>query len=78
MNHLRQGKADELISIMADLGLQCILPRGTIIYSARGSGSTIDLIFASEHLVNDLESCIVYSKDHGSDHELLHSRFLIQ
>lgn len=54
MNHPRQSEADKLILFMADLGLQLISPRGTITFSARGSGSTIDLIFASEHLVNKL------------------------
>lgn len=77
INRRRQSEAEELISFMADLGLQYILPRGTITYSARGSASTIDLIFASEHLVNDLESRTIYLEDHGSYHKLLHSRFLI-
>ena len=34
INHLRQGEAEELISFIADLGLQYVLPRGTITYSA--------------------------------------------
>lgn len=74
INHPRQGEAEELISFVADLGLQCVLPRGTITHSARGSGSTIDLIFALEQLVDNLESCMVYPNDHGSDHELLQSK----
>ncbi len=75
INHPRQG---ELISFIANLGLQCVLPRGTIIYSARGSGSTIDLIFASEQLVDNLESCRVYPNNPDMDHELLQSKFVIE
>lgn len=78
INHPRQGESEDLIHFMADFDLQCVLPRGTITYLARGTGSTIDLIFVSEELVSDLESCKIYPNDHGSDHEFLQSYFLVK
>lgn len=74
----RQGESEELIQLMADFNLQCIIPRGTITYPARGVGSTIDLIFVSEELVDNLESCKIYPNDRGSDHEFLQSTYLVK
>ena len=51
---------------------------GTITCSAQGSNSTIDLIFAPKQLVDNLKSCMVYPKDHGSDHKLLLDNFVIE
>lgn len=78
MNHARQGESEELIQLMADFNLQCIIPRGTITYPARGIGSIIDLIFVSKESADNLESCKIYPNDHGSDHEFLQSTFLVK
>lgn len=60
---------------MAELGLQSLLPRGTITYSARNASSTIDLIFTTMQLGEDVSLCEVYDCNHGSDHEAIHTIF---
>ncbi len=78
INHPRQGESEQLIQFMADFNLQSVVPQGTITYPARGVGSTIDLIFVSKELVDNLESYKIYPNDHGSDHEFLQSTFLVK
>lgn len=60
---------------MAELSLQSLLPRGTITYSTKNVGSTIDLIFTTTQLGEDMSFCKIYECNHGSDHEAIHTRF---
>ena len=73
--HGRQGEAEPLVELMAELSLQSLLPRGTVTYSARTVSSTIDLIFTTARLAEEVEQSEVYDCNHGSDHEAIHSSF---
>lgn len=71
-----QGEADAIIDLMAEFGLQSLLPRGTITFeSSNGASSTIDLTLASPRLVEDKISCIISSTEHGSDHQAIETMF---
>jgi hypothetical protein len=71
----RQGEAAPIIELAEDLDLQCLLPRGTITYEGPRGCSTIDLIFASSVLAEELSFCKVYEGDHGSDHRAVQTGF---
>lgn len=73
--HGRQGEAEPLVELMAELNLQSLLPRGIITYSAREVSSTIDLIFTTARLAEEVEQSEVHECNHGSDHEAILSRF---
>ena len=73
--HGRQGEAEPLVELMAELNLQNLLPRGTVTYSARAVSSTIDLIFTTARLAEEVEQSEIYECNHGSDHEAIHSLF---
>lgn len=60
---------------MAELGLQSLLPRGTIIYSSGKASSIIILIFTTRQLAGDLDLCEIYDCNHELDHEALHAKF---
>ena len=72
----RQGEAEPLIDFMAELSLQSLLPRGTITYSTKNVGSTIDLIFTTTQLREDMSFCKIYECNHGLDHKTIYTRFL--
>lgn len=63
------------MDFMTELGLQNFLPRGTITYSARNMSSTIDLVFTTMQLAEDMILCKVYECNHGSDHKAIHTKF---
>ncbi len=73
--HGQQGEAEPLDELMAELNLQSLLPRGTVTYSARTVNSTIDLIFTTSRLSDEIEQSEVYESNHGSDHVAIHSSF---
>ena len=73
--HGRQGETKPLVELMAELNLQSLLPRGIVTDSARAVSSTIDLIFTTARLAEEVEQSEVYDCNHGSDHEAIHSRF---
>lgn len=75
--HSLQGEAEPLLDLMSKLNLQSLLPRGTVTYSARSVSSTIDLIFATARLAEEIDVCQVYECNHGSDHEAVHLRFSV-
>jgi hypothetical protein len=60
-------EADSLIDLTASLGLNLMLPSGTIIYP--NAGITIDLVWGNETAINNVLKCkIAENQDHGSDH----------
>jgi hypothetical protein len=73
----RQGEGAPIIEMMADHGLQSLLPRGTATwYSAsRGYQSTIDLTLASQRLTDRLLKCDTDDTAHGSDHMAIDTEF---
>lgn len=69
------GGSRPLVELMAELSLQSLLSRGTFTYLVRAVSSTIDLIFTTARLAEEVEQSEVYNCNHGSDHEAIHSRF---
>lgn len=58
-----------LLEWMLEKGLEQILPSGIVTYSERGAKTTIDLVFGSEWLRENMVSCdISQDHDHGSNH----------
>src|SRR5439155_1279706 len=65
--HRHDTEADDLVEGMLQLGMQLIIPPGTITYSK--SGTAIDLVWGNEQAANDIIKCQIAEKnDHGSDH----------
>ena len=59
VGQLTQHKAaDNLIDIASNHGLALVTPRGTTTWRARGSQSTIDLIFLSQQIETRMTKCI--------------------
>jgi exonuclease III len=57
-----------------------LLPRGMKTWKGRDSEgrvreTTIDLVFASQDLANDLVKCGPHATDHGSDHRTIETIF---
>jgi exonuclease III len=69
--------AERLIEITHEQGgCQLLTPPGTITFPTSHGGTTIDLAFASEELVNSMLECrVIPELDHGSDHLPLILRF---
>ena len=65
----RQGEAESIINLMADLDLQSLAPRGAATWHSRNDNkeSTIDLILAIPELTSDVCSCTIDETGHGSD-----------
>jgi len=74
----RQGEAADIINFMRDLDLQSLLPRGTITYESTMGNSTIDLIFTTERLTDELLRCNVHPNEYGSDHRGIESIFNVE
>src|SRR2546423_1315729 len=61
------GKADELIEIMAENGLNLLLLANTITYPR--AETTIDLVWGNEKVAQAVKKCqIAQNNDHASDH----------
>ncbi|KID59535.1 Endonuclease/exonuclease/phosphatase, partial [Metarhizium hybridum] len=76
----RQGEADGIIELMTEFSLNSLLPRGTKTWkgtdkAGRIRETTIDLVFASQDLANDLVRCGPHVTDHGSDHRTIETIF---
>ena len=69
-NNLRSHEGSLIVRFAAASDLQSILPPGVITWQhqSRAYSSTVDVIFASENLVQKLERCNLHPTDHGSDH----------
>lgn len=63
---------------MNELNLSTLLPRGTITWQAGRYGSTIDLVLASEELIEAVIRCRVHGTEHGSDHRTIETVFNIE
>ena len=53
----QHAAADQLLNLVAEKELSLALPKGTVTWEARGSYSTIDLVFMTEFLAERLEHC---------------------
>ena len=61
------AKADTLVDMMAELGMNMLLPSGTITYP--DTGTAIDLVWGNNEAVNQTITCrIAEEHDHSSDH----------
>ncbi|TQV90003.1 reverse transcriptase [Cordyceps javanica] len=72
---IRQGEADEIVDLMSDYILNSLLPRGTKTWQGGEHESTVDVVLVSEGLAQNLVSCRACSKEHGSDHRTIETRF---
>lgn len=59
-----RGEATEIIDFMADLGLQSLLPQGTLTFKSTQGSSTIDLMLVSPHLVKDQVKYLISNTNH--------------
>ena len=65
--HTHDPKADELIEGMLQLGMQLMIPPGTITFPP--AQTAIDLVWGNEQAMNNMIKCHVATEnDHGSDH----------
>jgi hypothetical protein len=63
-----EAQAHELVEMVDARGLSLLLPQGTPTYHERGN-TTIDLVFATQGLEQQVLSCnVVQAMAHGSDH----------
>ena len=72
--------ADRLIEVMIEAGsAQLLTPPGLITYPTALGGTTIDLAFATETIVNRLLECKIDSElDYSSDHQPVSVKFQAQ
>ena len=70
-------EADTLVEMMADLGMNLLLPQGTITYP--NAGTTIDLVWGNNEAVNQTITCrIAKEHDQGSDHLPIEIKIALQ
>ena len=74
----RQGEAEPITEMIAQMNLQSLLPRGTPTWQRNNHQSTIDLVLAGGELPELLRKCDIYETEHGSDHSAIRSEFDIQ
>jgi Endonuclease-reverse transcriptase len=68
--------ATDLIDLMDDRGLEQLVPPGTTTYETRGAKTTIDLVWASYSLAEQLIRCEARREWwHGADHIPIHTEF---
>ena len=68
--------ADQLIDTLQTHDMQLALPNGSVTWEARGSASTIDLVFITRALQNRIIECQVREDlEQGSDHYPIASEF---
>lgn len=71
----RDGEGAPIIHWMDELGLQNLLPRGTIVYETNEHESTIDLVFTTERLADEVMACGIWEQEYGSDHRAIRVEF---
>ena len=71
----RQGEAEPVIDLIADLHLQSLLPRGIPTWQRGDYETTIDLVLASSNISEERRKCGIYSIEHGSDHRAISTEF---
>lgn len=65
--------------MMEDLNLQVLTLQGLETYfGPRGASSTIDLVLASEGLLDNFIKCKTLDIQHGSDHQAVENHFNIE
>lgn len=64
-----------IVDTMSTVGLESLLPRGR---KTHESGSTIDLVLATASLASDLQQCVTWEEDCGSDHFPIATSFNLQ
>lgn len=68
--------SEDLVSVVEEYGLQLLLKKGTVTYEEAGYHSTIDLVFATLFIAENLISCKVsQDNEYGSDHYPITTRF---
>jgi Endonuclease-reverse transcriptase len=71
----RLGEAEPILQMMGRLGLDSLLPRGTITWQNGRHESTVDLMLASPDLAKDFFHCRPHPSSHGSDHMAIDTAF---
>jgi ribonuclease HI len=71
---IRRDEGERIVQCMDQLGLRLLLPRGTATHE---SGTTIDLVFATSGLADDLAACRPWHTAYGSDHEAIETQFAL-
>jgi hypothetical protein len=71
----RQGEGTPILTWMADLGLQSLLPQGTTTYEHRGRETTIDLALVSHEMRAAVLKCGIHELELGSDHRAIRTIF---
>ncbi|KAK7178484.1 zinc knuckle, partial [Paraphaeosphaeria sporulosa] len=76
----RQGEAEGIIDLMANLDLQSLAPQGTATWHSDDDSraSTIDLILATPELANEVCSCSIDETEHGSDHSAIRTKMVVE
>ena len=70
--------ADHLLDLVENHDLSLTLPKGSVTWEARGSFSTIDLVFMSEYLAERVEHCKTRPDlNQSSDHIPISTRILL-
>ena len=70
--------ADHLLDLVENHDLSLTLPKGSVTWEARGSFSTIDLVFMSEYLAERIEHCKTrLDLNQSSDHIPISTRILL-
>jgi Reverse transcriptase (RNA-dependent DNA polymerase)/Endonuclease-reverse transcriptase len=79
VNTDRQGEAEEIIQLMADLDLQSPVPRGITTWQSRSDAkeSTIDLMLVTPELMSEVQYCNIDETQHGSDHNAIRTEITI-
>jgi ribonuclease HI len=76
-DHTRQNEGEPFVDLLQELGLQSLLPAGTITWEHQSGdiASTVDVIAGSEQIAENLEYCRIYHNDYGSDHRPISLRY---
>lgn len=76
----RQGEAEGIIDLMADMDLQSPAPRGAATWHSRNDTreTTIDLILITPELMNEVCCCTIDETEHGSDHSAIRTELAIE
>lgn len=70
---------DLIINLISEFALSSLLKRGTKTWHGEGQygdcESIIDLVLASDNLVDLMTKCIIYGTEHGLDHRTIETVF---
>lgn len=74
---VRQGEAEGIVELMQEYGLNSLLRRGAITWSAGTRKSTIDLMLSTARLTQEHSWCKTGDNGHGSDHRPILTNFAV-